>query len=495
MDNLSQQFVQRRGFFLREAQRRADSLLSFIDRRVSPKVFLLSLAETADGALEAEIFAEKDSWLSNVDFSAFRELVLKYRQERQTARRSLSMGGPGGVDVTFGCVRDSLVKILASSPQNPGNLAFFVSHPAPFETHSVCVCLAIEEDILSKYPSLESIQGDSDFLLSPSFMVSLVEEFLEKHRIELNLPFGEAGFESFNFSLDSILQQAGRDFVGDIAYRVSKRPQSTWLQHIFNVCTYISRSGYELSDARGSLLMAPENSDFVTHAVRFSGKPKLSDIRSTRKLLELTKDGMMLHTDSETVFGLCRPPRRMQKSATAFGVDFLGRDKWQISHLGRPLIVVSDGIPRLPRSTFEAREFADALKKVFRFKGTRKVDKLVELIQLALRERKGTILVFSKSAKEEAKRLAPQSTAIAPILLTRHLLGSLTPIDGAILMTHNGVCHSIGTILDGLVSVNGDSSRGARYNSAVKYIESRKLLGEACMAIVVSEDGDVDIIT
>ncbi|MBS1485567.1 MAG: hypothetical protein HP060_02075 [Opitutales bacterium] len=46
-----------------------------------------------------------------------------------------------------------------------------------------------------------------------------------------------------------------------------------------------------------------------------------------------------------------------------------------------------------------------------------------------------------------------------------------------------------------MVTHNGDSGRGARYNSAVKYIDYRKALGETCMAVVVSEDANVDIVT
>ena len=38
----------------------------------------------------------------------------------------------------------------------------------------------------------------------------------------------------------------------------------------------------------------------------------------------------------------------------------------------------------------------------------------------------------------------------------------------------------------------GDPSRGARYNSALRYLQS--IEGD-CIAVVVSEDGGVDIVT
>ena len=46
-------------------------------------------------------------------------------------------------------------------------------------------------------------------------------------------------------------------------------------------------------------------------------------------------------------------------------------------------------------------------------------------------------------------------------------------------------------ILDGLATEKGDSSRGSRYNSAVRYVESSRY---ACLAIVVSEDGLIDLL-
>ena len=47
-------------------------------------------------------------------------------------------------------------------------------------------------------------------------------------------------------------------------------------------------------------------------------------------------------------------------------------------------------------------------------------------------------------------------------------------------------------ILDGRASGRGDSARGARYNSALRYVESSD---HPCLAVVVSEDGLVDVIT
>ena len=75
-------------------------------------------------------------------------------------------------------------------------------------------------------------------------------------------------------------------------------------------------------------------------------------------------------------------------------------------------------------------------------------------------------------------------------MLDVSLIRSITSIDGATLLDDSGVCHSIGVILDGTASDKGTSERGARYNSAIRYVEFKK---RKCVAIIISEDGMVDL--
>ena len=70
------------------------------------------------------------------------------------------------------------------------------------------------------------------------------------------------------------------------------------------------------------------------------------------------------------------------------------------------------------------------------------------------------------------------------------MIKNITSIDGAIILDRHGVCHSIGTILDGIANNKGTSARGARYNSAIRYVENNK---KKCIAVIISEDGMVDL--
>lgn len=59
----------------------------------------------------------------------------------------------------------------------------------------------------------------------------------------------------------------------------------------------------------------------------------------------------------------------------------------------------------------------------------------------------------------------------------------------------DGRCHGIGIILDSDAVIKDVSSRGARYNSTVNYVNRRKLASQIFVWLVISEDKTVDIVT
>lgn len=115
----------------------------------------------------------------------------------------------------------------------------------------------------------------------------------------------------------------------------------------------------------------------------------------------------------------------------------------------------------------------------------------MSLIKESIKQKHGTIVVISGGVEEEVKRLKSQAIPIDPVELSSSLIKLITSIDGAILIDQDGICHAIGVILDGLASKNGKPSRGARYNSAIRYVE---YTDHPCMAVVISEDGLIDLV-
>ena len=98
--------------------------------------------------------------------------------------------------------------------------------------------------------------------------------------------------------------------------------------------------------------------------------------------------------------------------------------------------------------------------------------------------------MVSSEASKEAARLENQCTRIEPVQLRPEIMRMVTAIDGAVMIDPNATCYAIGVILDGVASQKGNAARGARYNSAIRYVEEK----DRVLAIVVSEDGSIDLI-
>jgi len=111
-----------------------------------------------------------------------------------------------------------------------------------------------------------------------------------------------------------------------------------------------------------------------------------------------------------------------------------------------------------------------------------------------MEQKHGTTIVVSAAAAHEANRLSSQSTPIEPTIMTPELVKRLSCIDGAILIDPRGEAHAVGVILDGQATPKVTPTRGARYNSAVRYVESVNGGPYTACAVVVSEDGSVDLL-
>lgn len=115
-----------------------------------------------------------------------------------------------------------------------------------------------------------------------------------------------------------------------------------------------------------------------------------------------------------------------------------------------------------------------------------------------MNQKHGTMLVISSIARSEATRLGSLRRAIdvknykLSSLSDQELL-MISSIDGCILSDTHGNCTALGAILDGEANIATDIGRGARYNSALTYIMKMKEENVKAAAVIISEDGTVDI--
>lgn len=115
------------------------------------------------------------------------------------------------------------------------------------------------------------------------------------------------------------------------------------------------------------------------------------------------------------------------------------------------------------------------------------------LVNHALQDLSGCMLIVVDDAAKESKRLANQCTPIEPTPLTHELLTRIRCIDGGVLLDYTGLCYAIGVILDGDVNSRCPPSRGSRYNSAMRYVYGQIKRTAGRLAVTISDDKSVEV--
>ncbi|OMD40477.1 diadenylate cyclase [Paenibacillus odorifer] len=285
------------------------------------------------------------------------------------------------------------------------------------------------------------------------------------------------------------------------------------------------------------LLMSPkllnDRTGLVKYAIQFEGENGISldDGRRIRKLLEMTnnENDLFLIADEHIIYGIGEVDWSLLGTDSVFKLEFKGLSRYdlmlirmkeeeptdkrvesdedkKIFKMTTNLCIVSDKLlgvsfknPEIGQERFDL----DLFKRITlaTFKDTtvlgENLDKLEKMIKEATKQQSGTMVVITEpdTAKDEIRRLKKQSTPILKTQLNPMFIKHLTAIDGALYCDTDANCHAIGVILDGLSQEHlGDASRGARFNSAYKYLEKLKIDKAPCVIAIISEDGMVNLI-
>ena len=477
---------------------RAEDVFGKLDQRLQPSVFLAGVLDETSMASRFPtcVEPEDDFWIRSSELGEVRNLsqsiVIKYpesqlfhshplAQERETQRLQRRS------------IQDAIKQVIEAHPGRPLNRRFYVSYPAQVEEFLVCMVLSLDEDVVASYPELQRdavpIHEYRSYPVPVSLLDAVVEQFLANVTEELSKP--EPCYPESKDS-EEFLRSAGDRMAQGVVWRMSEEP-FMYGHDLFRNCTTISSLQYERSAGSGRILLASKNHSGIEHVVSFETPVKLRNFRAARKLLQLAFEDISLHCDSNEIYGIARVGTCDWSKEDQFEVQIIDHHHWELRHNGRILMTVNYGLPSLPKLGLDEEAFRKHAKNIFDGIEGSSIDLLLSLVTEAGQESHGTLLVISTNAGEEARRLTSQGTPIAPCLMTPELLRHLTPIDGAIMLDTTGICHAIGTILDGRATINGDPGRGARFNSAVRYVESFSEIG-GCLAVVVSEDGDIDFV-
>jgi hypothetical protein len=261
---------------------------------------------------------------------------------------------------------------------------------------------------------------------------------------------------------------------------------------LFTNLSTIAGLPYEGSEPRGRLLLCRRDTADLVLPIALKVAVPLASHRQIRKLLEAVTDELSLVADGHEVVGLGRLTSTVEfKAGRAFEVDFLGRSAWDLRVDGRPAMHVRSGQASLPMPSRQTDAVRAAFASTFVSGDVVDLERAVKLVEAAIAQRHGTLLVFSSDAAAETRRLGGQAHPIAPTELTPALLAGLTAVDGAVLLAPDGTAHGFGAVLDGLAVPGGDPGRGSRFNSALRYVASRP--DDRLVVVIVSDDGMVTV--
>lgn len=248
---------------------------------------------------------------------------------------------------------------------------------------------------------------------------------------------------------------------------------------------------YEGADNISSLLIGNNANEEIHTAIKFQNSLEFSNPRNTRKLLEVSNKSLSLFTDLNSIYGFSDTLDKDIKVENIFRINFTGHYKWQLCHKGILQLSVEYGQPVFPRkAAIDLSELLGALITCF---GEAPYNKLLELAEAAAKQKHGTMLIISDNVESEVIRLSSPMANIEQFELTSALAERITSIDGALFIDKEGLCHGFGIILDGVANGSGVQERGARYNSALRYLEYAENAKIPTVVIIVSEDKTIDI--
>ncbi|MFS0857695.1 diadenylate cyclase [Paenibacillus taichungensis] len=308
----------------------------------------------------------------------------------------------------------------------------------------------------------------------------------------------------------------------------------------------ISTKTYEGENPFGCMLLlnstlVDQEFGLIKYIIQFRDEKGISlhNGRRIRKLLEMTNNEKELYliSDGEGIYGIGEVDWGVLVDKNVrdkvYKIEFKGISRYELSliRLGQEEItdehlrtqrniktfrrtqsfdVISDSLlavsfknPEIRQEQFDPDLFERIIRAVFSNKNfdleNDGIERLNNIIMEATRQQSGTMIVITEEdiAQSEVERLNKQSTPIMRTELEPTYIRYLSAIDGAIYYDINASCHAIGVILDGVAKEDvGDSSRGARFNSAYRYLEhmKQKYPNKGCIIAVISEDGLVNLI-
>jgi DNA integrity scanning protein DisA with diadenylate cyclase activity len=371
------------------------------------------------------------------------------------------------------------------------NLVSFCSLPIQKNDHWIMTVIQLnQQDFASQYQLSKvthEINPMRQLRIERCFLEALIYRVLKEGEAELES--SSAGNISCLGNSERVIEDAASSLLKSVEVHINQ-----WNKvDLLSFANAIAAERYEGAASEGRLIICQTNHPDISAKIKLKTPIKIYNYRGIRKLLEVSTTNMALLCDVESVWGLGIPLDTYQpRLENLFEIRFAEYHTWELVHAENIMLRVKYRQARLPRARFDKELFYQHIYQLFKVDdSTARI--LVRAVEAAVEQRHGTMLVITPNAEQETKRLGAQSTVIDPVIASPDIVSHLSSVDGAILVSPEGIIYSFGVILDGKASENGDCDRGARYNSAIRYIDGERSRNISCLALIVSEDGYVDL--
>lgn len=464
-----------------------EKLLEVMGCASEASVVLVGLATSKEEVHQVCIEPEKKNYFPE-DFAGISE---RSREIYEQHPRSQVIHFDAGVHDSMHAslrnwARAQAIKEVLEERYPGGGWTFFVGRSVPIAGYDVHTAIGIPNEVVDSVPSLAPAVGPRDTPLTRSLLEAAMAELLHDVFRALHLPDpGRDLVYTFNRTVNEMLRSAGDQLVKAAVMRTGE----IMVADVFEAVTELATMRYEKRVGLGRITIVSPDNARATVSLRLLQPVAFSALRTLRKLLEMSSArGLTLLSNGETVYGLGNYSGGDDHPEDAYEITIEGQGTWNLRVAGRPLMHVQYGVPRLPETRLDSEEFAELAIRVLG--ADCKVEELWNLAEAAAAAEHGTMLVVSTDALVEAQRLGGQAILVQPTQLNDETLRHATSIDGAILIDPQANVQAIGVILDGTASEGGDPSRGARYNSAVRYLAQRR----RTLVMLVSEDGMINLL-
>ncbi|HET6624860.1 MAG TPA: diadenylate cyclase [Nocardioidaceae bacterium] len=469
----------------------ADRALDQIGAILSPDAFLVGfIRDGSDG--RAVCLEAKDNQATAFGYDDFADVTLDAkRRYEDSGVHELDFPSEEMHRARHESFRDTAraraVEVAMEQAAAGAGRAIFVGQSAPVGDYDVHPVISVDSEDLDALPRLETTEVDG-VPITVSLAHGIISELL---RTATHALLAAKPPRTISPIEDDVPTDAIRRSANHLVFSAAMIAGETLANGLFDSFEALASTAYEGRAGSGSVILAADGHSCVDVGVRLRVPISVRERLQFRKLLEITGPDLSLLVNGTTIYGLGTVSEEYDGTTEdVFRFAIVEQGIWQMSHNGSPLLRVANGHPQLPRPRMSPSLFVASMRRVFASVSDDNIRAIWRLAQTAVGQSKGTMLVVTTAAAQEAKRLAPQALAIEPQRIDSRLLRSLTRIDGAVLLTPDGTCHAVGVILDGIATGVGDPGRGARYNSAVRYTAASSA---PCLIVIVSEDGMIDV--